>query len=482
MPTIRELAGRTPQSRRRSLDLLRAAAITMVVIGHWFIMTVERDASGRLTGFTALPELTSVHPLTWLFQVMPVFFLVGGVANAISWTRHRDRGRAPAGWLLDRSARLFPPVTTLLVVIALGALVAGVAGVPVGDIAQAVALVTLPLWFLVVYLGVIALTPTMYRLHERFGLAVPAVLVALVVVGDAARLATGAEAWAFGSFAFAWVAVHQVGFAWEDGSLRLTPRRAVALLVGSLVALVLLTGPGPYPVSMVSVPGAAIQNPSPPTVALLTLAAAQVALAALVAGPAERWLLRRRPWTVVLGTNTIVLTLYLWHMVAALVGAFALDALGLLPSSDVHTSAWWLGRVPWIAALAVVLAVLVAIFGRVEARTLARRISNPNGRDALGATWVRTILGPRTSVLTSTPVVVAGYLGAILGIFWLASAGLGPHGPFMIPTGALLLFLGGAAVLWSGRAVREVLPSTDDRPGDPVTTRRPAAHLEGAAR
>lgn len=478
MPTITELARRTPRSRRRHVDLLRVVAISAVVVGHWLVMTVERDAAGRLTGFTALTQLTALHPLTWVFQVMPLFFLIGGVANAISWTRHRGRGVTPARWLLDRSARLLPPVTVLLLAVAGGALVAGWLGVPAPDVAQAVALVTLPLWFLVVYLGVVALTPLAYRWHERFGLAVPAVLLALVVVGDTLRLTTGVEAWALGNFVVAWVAVHQVGFAWEDGSLRLTPRRAAALLVGSVVALVLLTGPGPYPVSMVSVPGAVVQNPSPPTVALMTLAAAQVALAALVAGPAERWLRRTRPWAAVIGANTVVLTLYLWHMVAALLGALALDALGLLPSSDVGTGAWWLGRVPWIAVLAVLLAALVAVVGRVETRTTARALARATGSPGRGGPRP----GGRPSVLATLPSVVVAYLATILGMFWLASAGQGPHGPFMVPTGALLLVLGGAAMLRLGRRVVAKVPSSvPDREPSPVRAPdRPARELEHA--
>jgi fucose 4-O-acetylase-like acetyltransferase len=449
VPTITELAARTPVTRRRHVDLLRAAAITAVVVGHWLVMTVERDAAGRLTGFTALPHLTALHPLTWVFQVMPIFFLVGGVANAISWTRHRGRGGTPARWLLDRSARLLPPVTALLLVVAGGALVAGWLGAPTPDVAQAVALVTLPLWFLVVYLGVVLLTPLAYRWHERYGLAVPAVLLALVMAGDALRLATGTETWAYGSYVVAWLAVYQAGFSWEDGTLRLTPRRAAAVLAVSLAALVLLTVPGPYPVSMVSLPGAALQNPSPPSVALVTLAVAQVALAALVAGPAERWLRRPGPWAAVIGLNTVVLTVYLWHMAAALLGAFALDALGVLPPSDVRTGAWWLGRVPWIAALAVVLAALVAVVGRVETRTVARRIADPGARGSRRAPRERP--GRRPSPLTSLPVVVAAYLAAVLGMLWLASAGQGPYGPFMVPTGALALVLGGAAVLRLGR-------------------------------
>lgn len=447
VPTIRELVDGTPDTRRRHVDLLRAVAITAVVLGHWLVMTVERDATGRLTGFTALRDAPSLHPVTWLFQVMPVFFLVGGIANAISWRRHQDRDGTAARWLLDRSARVFPPVTALLVAVAGGAFVAGRLGVEPGTVAQAVHLVTLPLWFLVVYLAVIALTPLMYRAHERWGMTVPLVLLAGVAVGDAAHLASGQDVWAYGNFAFAWLAVHQVGFAWEDGRLRLTRRRAVALLAGAVTALVLLTGPGPYPVSMVSVPGAAMQNAGPPTLALMALAAAQLAVVGLVAGPSERWLRRPRPWTVVVGVNSMILTLFLWHMVAALAGAVLLDALGLLPSADAGSSAWWAGRVPWILTLVVVQAVVVALLGRTETAATRRRIAAGPRASA------RTTgdLSPTLRWVTRTPVVVGAYVAAILGIFVLAYAGLGPHGPFVIPTSALVLLLAGAGVLRLGR-------------------------------
>ncbi|MEJ2541588.1 MAG: acyltransferase family protein, partial [Gemmatimonadota bacterium] len=63
--------------RNRYVDFLRAAAITVVVLGHWLMAapTVERRQ------FT-LSDMLHVSPwtqwLTWGFQVMPVFFLVGG--------------------------------------------------------------------------------------------------------------------------------------------------------------------------------------------------------------------------------------------------------------------------------------------------------------------------------------------------------------------------------------------------------------------
>ena len=57
MGALRELADRTPASRERYIDLLRAVAICAVVLGHWLISFVGYDADGRLTGHSALPVL-----------------------------------------------------------------------------------------------------------------------------------------------------------------------------------------------------------------------------------------------------------------------------------------------------------------------------------------------------------------------------------------------------------------------------------------
>jgi fucose 4-O-acetylase-like acetyltransferase len=423
--TIRGLAARTPVWRERHVDLLRAVAITAVVLGHWLIMVVEYDRRGELTGFSALGELTWAHPVTWLFQVMPVFFMVGGFANAISLSHHRERGGTASQWLLARSARLIWPTTVLLLVLAGGALAARLAGVAGEQAGRAVWLASLPLWFLIAYLGVIALTPVMYRLHERAGLAVPVLLLVPVAAGDLLRLRYGNEALAYGNFAFAWLAIHQLGFAWRDGRLPARPGVSVSLLAGGLAGLFLLTVAGPYPVSMVTVPGATMQNPSPPSMALVALAAAQLGLVMLVGPACQRWLRRRRPWLAVVAMNSVILTVFLWHMTAAVLATVVLHALDLLPTPDVHSADWLLWRVPWLVALATVLAALVATFGRVETR--AMRATAPDR-----PVWS----------------VAAGYLAAIVGLLWLALAGSGDHGPFGMPTGALLVFLTGAGLLW----------------------------------
>lgn len=416
--------------RQRHVDLLRAVAILAVVLGHWLMVVVVRE-DGRLTGYSVLLELDWAHPVTWFFQVMPLFFMVGGFANAASLRSHRARGGDAAGWLLRRSARLVRPTTALLVVLAGGAVLARVLGVPPRLIGTVTAVAVLPLWFLVAYLAVVALTPLMLTLHRRAGLVLPAVLLGLVALGDLGRLGLDDERFAWGNHAFAWLAVHQVGIAWQDGRLPRRRRPAAALSLGGLLALVVLTGPGPYPVSMVTVPGEQVQNASPPTLALMALATTQLGLALLVRDPLERWLRRRpRPWAIVVAVNRAILTIFLWHMPAVVVVGLVLDVAGLLPTATVGSPEWWAWRLPWLAALAVVLAAFVALFAPVERRASAasRSLPRPGG----GARRLAT---------------AAGYAGAVLGLLAIAAAGPGYHGPFGLSSGGVLTWLAGATVL-----------------------------------
>ena len=463
MTSIQQLVAATPATRVRYIDLLRAIAITAVVVGHWLVIAVDYDADGRLTGFSALGELTWSHPVTWLFQVMPIFFMVGGYANAASLESYLRRGGDAAGWLLGRSTRLIRPTTALLVLLAVGALVARLLGADPDQIAMAAWLASLPLWFLVAYLGIIALTPVMYRLHRRAGLAVPLLLLIPVLAGDVLRLHHGNEAWAYGNFAFAWLAIHQIGFCWRDGNLPTRPRFALSLTGLGLAGLVLVTYAGPYPVSMVTVPGQAMQNSSPPSMALVLLAAAQLGLALLLRQPGERWLRRHRPWSAVVAINAVILTVFLWHMTAAVLAALGLHAVGLLATPAVDSAAWLLWQLPWLAVLAVTLAVLVAGFGRIEARA-ARASSTVAGRRLPAGTARSLTAGAVSPVLLAT---TGGYAATVGGLLWQAAAGNGDHGPFALPTGALLLYLGGAALLWLARAAHQ--------PAEPPSRRSGAA-------
>lgn len=434
MRVIRRTAGRlrrkaeqVPAHRDRYVDLLRAVAIAAVVTGHWLALQATYD--GGLHGVSVLEAAPWSRPLTWSFQVMPVFFLVGGFANAASLTSHRRHGGDATGWTLRRTGRLVRPTTALLAVLTAAALVAEVAGADPALVATATWLAGIPLWFLVAYLAVVVLTPPMHALHRRWGLAVPVVLTALVGVGDLARLTLRTPYAGEGNFLFAWLAVHQLGFAWQDG--RLPPRRAVALplaLLGS-AALVALTVFGPYPISMVGVAGQEIQNTSPPTLALLALAAAQTGFALLLYGPATRWLRGIRPWTAVVAVNAVILTLFLWHMTAAVLGVLLLYPTGLFPQPPLGSVPWLLLRLPWLAVLTLILGLLVVAFGPVERR------AGPRGRPEGGT-------GALTTILTAS-----GVTGVLAGLLGIAVAGPGRHGPAGPPAAALAAYFAGAAVL-----------------------------------
>src|SRR5215470_5097126 len=163
--------------RNRYLDLLRVGAIGLVVVGHWLLTDVTYTR-GQLSGLDALDYLSWMRWLTLLFQVMPVFFLVGGYVNASSWTRHHDAGEGWARWVRHRALRLLWPSTLYVTAAVLAVSGAKIAGANPAELARAAWLVGLQLWFLPVYLLLIALTPVMLAAHRRWGLAVPVAMAA----------------------------------------------------------------------------------------------------------------------------------------------------------------------------------------------------------------------------------------------------------------------------------------------------------------
>ncbi|WP_327583924.1 acyltransferase [Nonomuraea sp. NBC_00507] len=422
---MRRLAERTPPERERHVDLLRAIAITAVVVGHWLAVHVQATpARGVQTG-NVLEIVPWTRPLTWLFQVMPVFFLVGGYANAVSLTAHRERGGDAAAWVLRRTDRLVRPTTVVLAVLAGSALAARALGADPALVGTAVWAAGIPLWFLVAYLAVVVLTPLTHALHRRYGLAVPIALTVLVGVGDAARLVLKMPVAADGNFLLAWLAVHQLGFSWQDGRLPARPAVGLPMAAAGLTALVALTVAGPYPTSMVGIAGQEIQNTSPPTLALLALALTQTGLALAFRAPAARWLRRPRPWTVIVAVNLVIMTLFLWHMTAAVLGALALHRTAVLAEPP-GSPAWVLMRLPWLVVLTLILGVLVLVFGPVERRV--------GPRPAAGA-----VAGAIAGVLT-----VLGVGGVLAGLLGVALTGPGAHG---WPATTLIAYFAGAGVL-----------------------------------
>ena len=132
-----------------------------------------------------------------------------------------------------------------------------------------------------------------------------------------------------------------------------------------LIALLVLTNIGSYPRSMVGTDVERISNMNPPTVCIVALTLWLVGVAMLLRDRVSTWLARKRPWMAVIAANSMIMTVYLWHLTAYLVAILVLYPIGLGHPTD-STASWWLQCPIRIVAPAAILAGLVAMFGRYE--------------------------------------------------------------------------------------------------------------------
>lgn len=355
-PGVAALADATPAGRDRVVDAVRAAAIVVVILWHWVGSLTHRGVDGVVV----MPNPVDAVPLgwaaTWVLQVMPAFFVVGGFANLAGWDA---AGHRAAVFLRRRARRLLAPVAVwvgLWGAVEIGALVAGA---PVPLVAWFPGVLT-PLWFLGVYTLVTALVPVTARWHRRSGAGAVLLLGLAVAVVETLRHAADAPAADGVASVLVWLLVHQLGYLWRDRG-RPSTRRGPAVLAAGLGGLVVLTALLGYPRSMV---GANLWPTTPAVVALTVL---QLGLVALVAPAADRLLRRRRPWRAVVAVNAVAMTLFVWHMTAWAVVFLVVEHVGLAPGG-VPDAGWVLARPFWLVAPAVVLAGFVAVFRRAEVR------------------------------------------------------------------------------------------------------------------
>ncbi|RST06024.1 acyltransferase [Streptomyces sp. WAC05374] len=378
MSLAERIDARTPAHRDRAVDGLRALALLAVPTGHWLLGGFTLDADGVIHNASPLSTFGFFAPVSWVLQMLGIFFLVGGYASVLSYERRRG---STGAWLRGRIARLGRPVLGVTAVWAVLVPVLYAAGVPDDTLRTGSTLVVQPLWFVGVYTVVTALTPYCVRAARRLGAWAAAPLLASVAVVDFLRYGPYAEAvpsWlSVLNILPGWLFAYQLGVSW--GVRRIGARQAWVLLAGGAVLFVTLLLAFHYPASMVGVPGEARTNSHPPSLLVLALAAAQSGAAILLRDRLGRLLRRPALWAPVVMINLSAMTILCWHQTAMLAAAVPASFAGAVPglTTAPDSPAWIVARLAWLPLFAGLL-LLIGRYARVfetpwTGATVARR-------------------------------------------------------------------------------------------------------------
>ncbi|KKC04342.1 acyltransferase family protein [Mycobacterium nebraskense] len=435
-------------ARNLAVDFYRASGVVAIVLGHWLAGSVTYH-DGQFGRENPLLDMPWTQWLTWIFQAVPVFFFVAGYAGAVSWAHRRGADSfSRQDWIRHRLARVLGPTTVYVALVSVIVVVLQARHVPGTVLEYAGWAVAMHLWFLAVYVLVVSLTPVAVAAHRRWGLMVPVVLAAGVVLLDVVSLVGHVPYIGSLNYLLCWGLLYQLGIAWHGGLL--AGRKPVLLAAGSAVALALLIRVGPYPVSMIGVPGEPIENTTPPTVAMMAFACTQAGLAMALAAVLDRTL-RHGPVQRVLSTaNANVMALYLWHMVPVVIVAIVAYPAGLIPQPPEGSAAWWLVRLEWITILSVATAAELLLLWW-QRRIFA--VPLPTFGLLLGDRWAEAIM-------------LTGAVLAAVGLHLLAQGGFAPGGRFSWPT---------AGVFATGAVLVALRPKTPSPVSGHEAHRRPSA-------
>ncbi len=409
-------------------------------------------------GVPRLGNLLAAFPwtqaLTWLLQIMPLFFFAGGAANALSWQRHAAREQTYANWLWARAARLLRPAWVYLIVMSIVA--SGVTLLaPARTSEPLMLLVTQLLWFLGAYLLVTALTPLFRPTTPGRGALVALALLAACGLVDAGRFLWGLpDAVGLVNFVLVWAVPAYLGALRSHGVMARYPRwtLAVAALAGVSMNAVLIKF-GPWPVSMVGMPGEPVSNMAPPTVVLAIHACVLVLVVTLLDAPLRRFLDRPAVWRPVTGINLVAMTLYLWHL-PVLIAVTTLGhwlrverPVGLDPDGWPVPDGWgyaW-GSLMFWAVYGIGVWAVVRLLWPVEHARLPWWDSLPRSREP----------GARTAAVVACAatagVGVASLMLSATGLAGFPTRVIDYAGLPLSAAGAILLLAGsGAAIRWAG--------------------------------
>ena len=347
------------------IDLLRSLATTTVVIWHWvFTILVWRDDGPHADN--PIGYVSGLWSLTWLLQVMPLFFVAGGFVHARAWARDRGKPHAWGRFVKRRAAQLGIPALVLIAVVAgAGALIAYLHEGPDPWVERGVLLVLSPLWFLVVYMFLVVTVQVWDWLDRRWDVLVPLLLAGLAMAIDLVRFRFDHPEAAWFNMVFVWGAAHQLGWSWPH--LRQASKRfGQALMLIGFAALVGFTNMGLYPRSMVGTTSAAdrFSNMGPPTLPILALLTFQVGVVLVNRERILAWAEKPGMQRFIAWLSANSMPLFLWHTVGFALFYALMRFLWWVPETP--SLMWWITRPLWVLGPALATIPLLAATRRIR--------------------------------------------------------------------------------------------------------------------
>ncbi|PVZ60276.1 acyltransferase family protein [Arthrobacter sp. H-02-3] len=414
VPQQRATGGPAPMPVRDPvIDLARFFCLTLVVVGHTMMVSPVLHADGTVTSENTLGNEHWFEPVVWVLQIMPLFFVAGGITGLQSWRRLRARGGSAFDFMQMRLLRLIRPAAVLLAVMFTGLSLALLSGVDPQVIQLLTSGAGMPLWFLAAYLAAQLNLPWLAGLHARAPWLTLAGLISLVVTVDCLRGVLPQLAYL--NMVFVWCAVQQLGFIVADTR---GPKPGGLALFGLMVACNLLLG---LLVLLGLYSGNMLVNLNPPNLTLVLLGISQAAALQLFRPVLSR--IASLAWVgrLVGVAGSRSMTVYLWHLplLAAMSGVLLLTDF---PQPAGGSAAWWWGRPLVLMTVIALLLPIVALFGRLENRPTS---SGPSPSRPAAAVLLAAVAVFVPAVQAALNGLTLGLLGGGAGCFALAVVLLG---------------------------------------------------------
>ncbi|OBB05776.1 acyltransferase [Mycobacteriaceae bacterium 1482268.1] len=436
-PSPAEVEANTPATRDRAIDVIRIVSLVGVVVGHTIMATsIIRDDvfiwSNLLTASVVF------QALTWVFQIMPLFFFAGVAACVHSW----QCGESWGNWLMRRCTRLYRPVFYYLA-FWISALAILRYFLP-EHVYEPVAGISIQLlWFLGAYVCVLATVPLLARITTTARLfGAVAGTYAVIAVIDAIRINVDAPSGLGYLNLVAWLIPGMLGVAYRRRLL--AGRAALTLGLGMFVVNLLLMWAGPYELSLVGIETQHLKNMTPPSLLLAGHAIMMCALAIAAAPAIARWAQRPRVWWLTAIGNSGAMTLYLWHIPPLLAMHLVFDYFGY-PRYDAGAAGFVALSILQMLIMAALVATVFVVLRPLENNPLPL--------------WDGGFVAA-----TGTRSAAVGALLCAAGAATLASVGWGLKGPGLYCVAVMLAALIAARLLASDRPNAATPVSADSLP------------------